>query len=147
MNIEKLFYNGKCVMTVDMDYCEDDKMYDYLEEIVGIFQEKAFKEFEIDSKLEIEIKKMWIGNEAIYELKKQVEEKLEQECKDNPFEKLEQLFKIMEEKLSTEEFNIFKKIRREEVGFYNESERNFYAGDGAMDYVWVEKNGRKYWRF
>lgn len=147
MNIEKLFYNGKCVMTVDMDYCEDDKMYDYLEEIVGIFREKAFKEFEIDSKLEIEIKKMWIGNEAIYELKKQVEEKLEQECKDNPFEKLEQLFKIMEEKLSTEEFNIFKKIRREEVGFYNESERNFYAGDGAMDYVWVEKNGRKYWRF
>lgn len=67
MDIEKLFYNGKCVMTVDMDYCEDDKMYEYLEEIVGIFQERAFEEFEIDSKLEIEIKKMWIGNEAIYE--------------------------------------------------------------------------------
>lgn len=147
MNIEKLFYNGKCVMTVDMDYCEDDKMYDYLEEIVGIFQEKAFKEFEIDSKLEIEIEKMWIGNEAIYELKNQVEEKLEQEYTDDPFEKVEQLFKIMEEKLSTEEFNIFKKIRNEEVGFYNEIERNFYARDGAMDYVWVEENGRKYSRF
>lgn len=147
MNIEKLFYNGKCVMTVDMDYCEDDKMYDYLEEIVGIFQERAFKEFEIDSKLEIEIKKMWIGNEAIYELKNQVEAKLELEYADDPFEKVEQLFKIMEEKLSTEEFNIFKKIRNEEVVFYNESERNFYVGDGAMDYVWVEKNGRKYWRF
>lgn len=53
----------------------------------------------------------------------------------------------MEEKLSTEEFNIFKKIRNEEVVFYNESERNFYVGDGAMDYVWVEKNGRKYLRF
>lgn len=147
MNIEKLFYNGKCVMTVDMDYCKDDKMREYLQEFVGIFQEKAFKEFEIDSKLEIEIKKMWIGNEAIYELKNQVEEKLEQEYTDDPFEKVEQLFKIMEEKLSTEEFNIFKKIRNKEVDFYNESETNFYAGDGAMDYVWIEKNGRKDWRF
>lgn len=147
MNIEKLFYNGKCVMTVDMDYCKDDIMYEYLEEIVGIFKDKAFKEFDIDSKIELEIKKMWIGNEAIYELKNQVEEKLEQEYTDDPFEKVEQLFKIMEEKLNTEEFNIFKNIRNKEVDFYNESEINFYAGDGSMDYVWIEKNGRKDWRF
>ena len=30
MKIEKVYYNGKCVMTVDMDYIDGDSMYDYL---------------------------------------------------------------------------------------------------------------------
>lgn len=144
MNEEKLFYNGKCVMSVDMDCIEDDRINEYLEEIVGVFQERAFEEFNFTNKVETEIKKIWIGHENIYELKNQIERKLEQEYEDNPFEKLEQLFKIMEENLGDEEFKIFKKLRNEEVSFYNNFEQDFYENGGSSDYVWIERNGRKY---
>lgn len=36
MNIEKVYYNGKCIMTVDMDYIDRDSVnYEYLQEILG----------------------------------------------------------------------------------------------------------------
>ena len=39
MNIEKVYYNGKCIMTVDMDYIDRDSVnYEYLQEILGGFQ-------------------------------------------------------------------------------------------------------------
>lgn len=53
----------------------------------------------------------------------------------------------MKEKLNTEEFEIYKKLRDEEVKAFNNYEQNFYAGTGSLDYVWVEKNGKKDYRF
>lgn len=49
MRVEKVYYTGKCFMTVDMDYV-DDRMYDYLMEILGIFKDKAFEEFDLENK-------------------------------------------------------------------------------------------------
>ena len=53
----------------------------------------------------------------------------------------------MKEKLNAEEFEIFKKLRNKEVKALNDFETNFYAGTGCLDYVWVEKNGKKDYRF
>lgn len=36
MKIEKVYYNGKCVMIVDMDYIDRDSMYEHLQEILGL---------------------------------------------------------------------------------------------------------------
>ena len=148
MDISKVYYNGKCIMTVDMDYVEEDIMYEYLNEILGKFQEKAYKEFDLESKYKSEAKKVWEGHEDLYELKNQAEQKVEQEIEVDSFEKydeqVEQLFRIMKEKLNAEEFELFKKLRNEEVRRFNDLECNFYAGNGCFDYVWVEWNGRKW---
>lgn len=139
MDIAKIYYNGTCVMTVDMDYVEEDSMREYLEEILGIFQDRAFKEFDIDTKFESEAKKVWKGNEDLYELMNQVEKGLESEG----IEKQEQLFDIMKEKLDNEKYSMFKKLRNEYVVCYNKLDVDFYAGSGCIDYVWVERRGQK----
>ena len=67
MKIEKVYYNGKCVMTVDMDYIDGDSMYDYLQEILGGFQDRAFEEFDLENKyIKTEIAKIWAGYENLY---------------------------------------------------------------------------------
>lgn len=151
MNVVKAYYNGNCVMTVDMDYVDSDSTKEYLQEILGSFKEKAFEEFDLENRCKTEIEKIWKGNENLYELKNQVEQKIEQEvevdCFEKLFEKVEQLFCIMKEKLNDDEFELFKKLRSEEVNFYNNFDLNFYAGDGCLDYVWVEKNGKKDYKF
>lgn len=140
MDIAKLYYNGKCVMTVDMDCVEEDNMREYLDEILGIFQERAFKEFDIDAKFEAEVRKVWKGNEDLYEMKNQVEKEIESEG----FEKIEQLFDVMKERLSAEKYELFGRLRGEDVKCYNRLETDFYAGTGCIDYVWVERNGKKH---
>lgn len=141
MNIEKVYYNGKCIMTVDMDYIDRDSVnYEYLQEILGGFQERAFEEFDLENKyIKTEITKIWAGYENIYELKNKVEQEAEKVFEDDCFKKVDRLFDIMKEKLNTEEFEIFKKLRDEEVKAFNNYEQNFYAGTGSLDYVWVEK--------
>lgn len=139
MDIAKIYYHGKCVMTVDMDYVEEDTMREYLEEILGIFQDRAFKEFDIDTKFESEARKVWKGNEDLYELKNQVEKELESEG----IEKENQLYDVMKERLDAEKYDLFKKLRNEEVICYNKLEVDFYAGTGCMDYVWVERRGKR----
>ncbi len=148
MKIEKVYYNGKCVMTVDMDYIDGDSMYDYLQEILGGFQDRAFEEFDLENKyIKTEIAKIWAGYENLYEIKNKVEQEIEEKFKDDCFKKVDQLFGIMKEKLNAEEFEIFKKLRNKEVKALNDFETNFYAGTGCLDYVWVEKNGKKDYRF
>lgn len=63
------------------------------------------------------------------------------------FKKVDQLFCMMKEKLNDEEFEILRKLRNEEVKALNDFETNFYAGTGCFDYVWVEKNGKKDYKF
>ncbi len=44
MNIEKVYYNGKCIMTVDMDYIDRDSVnYEYLQEILGDFRKEHLR--------------------------------------------------------------------------------------------------------
>lgn len=78
MNIEKVYYNGKCIMTVDMDYIDRDSVnYEYLQEILGGFQERAFEEFDLENKyIKTEITKIWAGYENIYELKIKLNKRL-----------------------------------------------------------------------
>ena len=151
MDIKKVYYDGKCIMTVDMDYVKEDCMYEYLNEILGMFQERAFKEFDLENKYESEARKIWEGNESLYELKNQVEQKIEQEIVadslEKCFEKVDLLFCTMKEKLNADEFELFKKLRNEEVRCLNNLEQNFYAGKGCFDYVWVEQNGEKDFMF
>lgn len=130
-------------MTVDMDYVEKESEYECLNDCLGMFKERAFEEFKLENKYKTEIEKIWKGNEYLYELKNQVE----QEVEGNPYEKVEQLFCIMKEKLNADEFELFKKLRNEEVISYNNFETDFYAGKGCLDYVWVEKNGKKDYMF
>lgn len=139
MDIAKIYYHGKCVMTVDMDYVEEDSMREYLEDILGIFQDRAYKEFDIDTKFESEARKIWKGNEDLYELKNQVEKELESEG----IEKENQLYDVMKERLDAEKYDLFKKLRNEEVICYNKLEVDFYAGTACMDYVWVERRGKR----
>lgn len=80
-------------------------------------------------------------------MKNQVEQEVEQEGEGDAFEKLDQLLCIMEKKLTADEFELFKKLRNEEVDIWNEFENNFYTGEGCLDYVWVESNGKKYYSF
>ena len=151
MDVKKVYYDGKCVMTVDMDYVKDDSMYEYLNEIFGMFQERAYKEFDVENRYESEARKVWKGNENLYELKNQVEQKIDKEIEDDSFEKcfekVEQLFCIMKEKLNADEYELFKKLRNEEVRCLNDLEQNFFAGKGCLDYVWIEQNGKKDYRF
>ena len=136
-------------MTVDMDYIDRDSVnYEYLEEILGAIQERAFDEFDLENKyIKTEIAKIWAGYENLYELKNKVEQEVEEKFKDDCFKKVDQLFDMMKEKLNTEEFEIFIKLRNEEVKAFNNFEQNFYAGTGSLEYVWVEKNGKKDFRF
>ena len=143
MAIKKIFYNGKCVLTIDMDFVKEDAMYEALDNLLGMFKERAFEEFHLEEQYEAKVKSVWHGYEYIYELKNQVEKELEKEFEDEPFQKIEQLYSIMEEKLNDEEYEIFKKLRSEDVGCYNKLEGDFYAGAGCLDYVWVECNGKK----
>lgn len=148
MNIEKLYYNGKCVMTVDMDYIDMDSMYEYLQEIVGGFQDRALEEFDLKNRyIRTEIAKIWAGYENLYELKNKVEQAVEEKFGDDCFKKQDQLFCIMKEKLNDEEFEIFKELRNKEVRSLNNFDQNFYAGEGCLDYVWIEKDGEKYYNF
>ena len=143
MAIEKVYYNGKCIMTVDMDYVKEDSMYEYLNEIYGMFHDRAYKEFGIENKIKSEVRKVWKENEDLYELKNQVEQKVEQAFEDNPFEKEEQLYRIMKERLNDEEFELFTKLRNEEVKCFNKLEQNYFEGKDCLGYVWVERNGQK----
>lgn len=139
MDIAKLYYCGKCVMTVDMDCVEEDNMREYLDEILGIFNERAFKEFDIGAKFESEERKVWKGNEDLYEMMNRIEKEIESEG----FEKIEQLCDMMKERLDTEKYELFKRLRNEGVKRYNKLENDFYAGTGCMEYVWVERRGKK----
>lgn len=136
-------------MTVDMDYIDRDSVnYEYLQEILGAIQEMAFEEFDLENRyIKTEIVKIWAGNENLYELKNKVEQEIEKTVEGDGFEKTEQLFRVMQEKLNADEFEIFKKLRNEEVKFCNNFEQNFYGGTGCLDYVWVEKNGKKDFKF
>ena len=151
MSVAKVYYNGKCVMAVDMEYVKEDSMYEYLNEIFGMFQDRAYKEFDVENKYESEARKVWKGNEDLYELKIQVEQQIEQEILADSFEKcferVERLFCIMKEKLNADKFEVFSKLQNEEVRCFNELEQNFYAGEGCFDYVWIEWNGRKKYMF
>ena len=138
MSVAKVYYNGKCVMSVDMDYVKEDSMYEYLNEVFGMFQERAYKEFDVENRYESEARKVWKGNEGLYELKNQVEQQIEQEIPADSFERVEQLFCIMKEKLNADEFEVFSKLRNEEVCCFNDLEQNFYVGEGCLDYVWIE---------
>lgn len=91
MNIEKVYYNGKCIMTVDMDYIDRDSVnYEYLQEILGGFQERAFEEFDLENKyIKTEITKIWAGYENIYELKNKVEQEAEKVFEDDCFKKVD----------------------------------------------------------
>lgn len=139
MAIKKMYYNGKCIMTVDMDYIQDDSMYEYLHEILGNFKDRAMVEFDIENKFEDEAKKVWKGKENWYELLLQVEKEVEGEG----FEKIDQVLSRIKEKLNDEEYKLFKELRNEYVTCYNNLENDFYAGTGCLDYVWVEHNGEK----
>ena len=139
MDIAKVYYHGKCIMTLDMDYVKGDIIFDYLNEVLGKLQEMAFKEFDLETIYESEAKKVWNGNEELYKLKNQVEQEIESEG----FEQVEQLFDIMKERLNDEDFDLFKKLRNEDIICYNKLEIDFYAGEGGLDYVWVERNGQK----
>lgn len=151
MAIKKVYYAGKCIMTVDMDYVKEDSIYEYFNEFFGMLQEKAYKEFEIENRYESEARKVWKGYEWICELKDQVEQKLDKEIAvdswDKMTEKVELLYSIMKDKLNADEFELFKKLRNEEVQCFNKLEQDFFAGEGCLDYVWIEKNGRKDWMF
>ena len=147
MAVKKLFYDEKCIMTVDMDYVKEDIMYEYLNEIFGMFQERAYQEFDIKSRYEFEARKVWKGNEDLYELMNQVEQQIDQEIEIGGFEKVELLFSRMKERLNEEEFELFRKLRNEEVTSYNNLETDFFAGNGCLDYVWVERNGKKGYNF
>lgn len=108
-----------------------------------IFKERAFKEFDFENRYMSEARIVWKGNEDLFELKNKVEQEVEQSAEGDGFENVEQLFSIMKERLNDEEFEVFKKLRNKEVICYNELETKFYAGNGCIDYVWVERNGRK----
>ena len=142
-----MYYDGKCIMTVDMDYVKEDSMYEYLNEIFGMFQERAYKDFNVENRYESEARKVWKGNEDIYELMNKIEQNLEQEIKvdilEKVLEKEEKLFCIMKEKLNDDEFELFKKLRNEEVRCFNDLEHSFFAGKGCLDYVWIEHNSKK----
>ena len=152
---KKVYYDGKCIMTVDMDYAKEDSIREYLNEILGAFKERAYEEFDIENRFESEVRKIWQGNEHIYELKNQIEQKIKQESEqeieddsiDRKIEKglreVEQLFSAMKEILNADEFELFKKLRNEEVHCLNDLETKFFAGNGCLDYVWVEYNGEK----
>lgn len=97
MDIKKVYYGGKCIMTVDMDYVNEDSMYEYLNEIFGMFQERAYREFDVEKRYESEARKVWEGNEDLYELKNQVEQELEQEFEQEDEQEIEaDLFKAFE---------------------------------------------------
>lgn len=51
MGIKKVYYGGKCIMTVDMDYVKEDSMYEYLNEILRMLQERAYKEFDGEKRM------------------------------------------------------------------------------------------------
>lgn len=51
MGIKKVYYGGKCIMTVDMDYVKEDSMYEYLNEILRMLQERAYKEFDVEKRM------------------------------------------------------------------------------------------------
>ena len=104
MAVKKVYYDGKCIMTVDMDYAQEDSIREYLNEI------------EEDS----------------------IERKIEKGLRE-----VEQLFCAMKEILNADEFELFKKLRNEEVHCLNDLETKFFAGNGCLDYVWVEYNGEK----
>lgn len=80
-------------------------------------------------------------------MKNKVEQKIEKTVEGDGFEKTEQLFRVMQEKLNADEFEILKKLRNEEVKSYNNFEQNLYGGTGCLDYVWVEKSGKKDFKF
>lgn len=151
MAIRKVYYDGKCIMTVDMDYVKEDGMREQLNDIFGMFQERAYKEFNVESRYEAESRKVWDGNENLCALKDQIEQKLEQEIEADSFEKclekVDRLFEIMKEKLNDDEFVLFKKLRNEEITCFNNLEQEFFAGEGCFDYVWIDENGKKDWRF
>lgn len=147
MAIKKLFYDSKCIMTVDMDLVKEDSIHECLNEIFGMLQEKAYEEFGVEKRYEVEARKIWKGYENIYELMNQVEHQIKQESViesiEDGLEELNKLYNIMQEKLNAEEFEIFKKLRNEEVRYWNDSDTNFFTGEGCLDYVWVEHNGKK----
>lgn len=146
MCIKKLYYLGKCVMTVDMDYIEDDIMYEYLNEIVDMFSDKAIEKIDFFEKNEYEARKVWKGNEKLYELMNQIEQELETEGLEM-FEKVEQLYNIMQEKLNDEEFKLFGKLRGEYIRIWNKLDQDFFDKGEILNYVWVESNGKKYRTF
>ncbi len=94
------------------------------------------------------------GNESLFELKNQIEQENKQEIEADVFkafekeqEKIELLFARIKERLNEEEFELFRKLRNEEVTSYNDLEQKFFAGKGCFDYVWVEWNGQKNFMF
>ena len=84
-------------------------------------------------------------------IKQEREQEIEEDSIERKIEKglreVEQLFCAMKEILNADEFELFKKLRNEEVHCLNDLEAKFYAGNGCLDYVWVDDNGKKKYGF